>query len=76
MRRGAASEAAPTAVTSTIGVAIATSSHQRRRQASTPSPARPSSTISIWTTRPAVLLIASPTPALHIRQTLRTVIAA
>ncbi len=33
LRRGAASEAAPTAVTMTIGVAIATSSHHQRRQA-------------------------------------------
>ena len=39
LRRGAASETAPTAVTSAIGVAIATSSHHQRRQASTPSPA-------------------------------------
>ncbi len=76
MRRGAAREAAPTAVTIAIGVAIATSSHQRRRQASTPSPARPSATISSWTTRPAAELIASPTPQLHIRPTLRAVIAA
>ncbi len=53
LRRGAASEAAPTAVTSTIGVASATSSHQRRRSPSRTKPASPSATSRIWTARPS-----------------------
>ena len=76
LRLEAARVAAPTRVTRTIGVAIATSSHHRPRTASSARPARPRATISTWIALPAVPLIASPTPPLHIRQTLRTVIAA
>src|SRR4029077_21118541 len=75
LRLGAAREAAPTAVTTTIGVAIATSCHHIRRRASTAIPAMPSRTTRIWMTPPAVELIASPGPLLPIRPTLRAVIA-
>ena len=76
LRREAARVAAPTRVTRTIGVAITTSSHQRRRAPSSDQAAEAEGDDQDLDTLPAVALIASPTPPLHIRQTLRTVIAA
>ena len=65
------------AVTRTIGVAIATSSHHRRRtrEQRQARPARGRRSAPGSPCRRS-LLIASPTPLLHIRQTLRAVIAA
>jgi hypothetical protein len=74
LRRGAARLAAPTTVTSTIGAARQSVSHQRRRIPSSTRPAIPSSTRAIWSTRPSVVAMNSPTPLDHIRPTFRTVI--